>query len=77
MEDERPTRIMILEMDPNTSETNHIFLDMLYQDDITDYIKRITWFNKNLRSSYTVIWKFCNKQIQNSIKTNVEYETKI
>ena len=34
------TRIMSLEMDPNTTDTNHIGLDMLYKPDITNYIKR-------------------------------------
>ena len=58
MECERPTRIMILETYPNTRETNHISLDMLYQADITKYIKRYIEFKKNLCKSYTVVWEF-------------------
>ena len=58
-------------MDPNKRETDQIFMEMLYQAGITDYIKIIIWFNKNIHKSYTVIWNFCNKQIQNSIDTNV------
>ena len=34
-------------------------------------------FKQNLRNSYIVVWEFCDKNIQNSIKTNVEYESKI
>ena len=64
-------------MDPNKRETDQIFMEMLYQAGIADYIKIIVWFNKNIHKSYTVIWNFCNKQIQNSIDMNVEYETKI
>ena len=50
---------------------------MLYQEDITYYIKRGIEFKKNLCKSYTVVWEFCNKQIHNSIDANLEYETKI
>ena len=41
IEGEIPTRIMILEMDPGTKDTNQIGLYMLYKSYITDYIKRI------------------------------------
>ena len=64
MEGERPTIIMILDMDPNTRKTNQISLDMLYQADIAKYIKRSKEFKKNLRKSYTVIWELFNKQLQ-------------
>ena len=48
MEGERPTRITILETDPNTRETGKIGLDMLYQAEITDYIKKIIDLKENL-----------------------------
>ena len=64
MEDERTTRIMILDTDTNTKYTDQICLEMLYQAEITDYIKRSIDFNKNLRKSCTFIWEFCNKQLQ-------------
>ena len=34
-------------------------------------------FKENLSESYTVIWELCNKQLQNLIKKNIYYETKI
>ena len=71
VEGERPTRIMSLQTYPNTGDTNHIGLYMLYQANNTNYIKRSTEFKKNLRKSYTVLWEFCNKQLQSSIKMNV------
>ena len=64
-------------MDTNTRETDQISTDMLYQTDITYYIKRDIYFKKNLCKSYTVVWEFCNKQLQNSIDVNLEYEKKI
>ena len=63
---------MILDTDTNTKETNQIGLDMLYQADIADYIKRSIVFQEKICKSYTVVWEFCKKQFQNSIKTNVE-----
>ena len=39
MEGERTTRITSLDMYPNTKETNKIGLYMLYQSEITNYIK--------------------------------------
>ena len=77
MEGERTIRIIRLEMYPNTRETDHIGLDIFYQANITDYIKRSTEFNQNLHKSYTVIWEFCNKQLQNMIDKNREYENKM
>ena len=68
---------MILETDPNTKYTNKIGMEMLYQSDITNSIKKIIEFNRNLCNSYAVIWEFCYKQLQNLIETKVEYETKI
>ena len=77
MKGERPTITMSLEADTNTRETNKIGPNMIYQEDITDYMKRSIYSNKNLRNSCTVIWKFYNKQLQNSIEIKVKYETKI
>ena len=71
MEGEIPTIIMNLETDTNTRETNQIGLDILYQADITDYIKRSIYFKENIRNLYTVIWELCYKYHQNSIKTNI------
>ena len=68
---------MSLETDTNAKDTDKIGMSMLYQAQITDYVKIINEFNKNLRKLYTVIWEFCNNQIQNSIDTNVDYEVKI
>ena len=58
-------------MDINTRETNHIGMDMIYQAYITNYIKRKKYLKQNMCDSHTVIWEFYNKQLQNSIKTNV------
>ena len=68
---------MSLETDHNTKETYQIGLDMIYQENITEYINIIMDFKQNLRKSYTVFWEFCNKQLQNSIETNVDNEMKI
>ena len=57
-EGERPTILTSLYMDLNTGETDQIGLDMLYQPDITYYIKIIIEFEEKLRKSYTVIWDF-------------------
>ena len=46
---------MILETDLNMKETDQIVMDMIYQAEITDYIKRSIEFKKNLRKSYTVV----------------------
>ena len=46
-----PTRIIILDTDPNTKDIDKIGLDMLYQSDISEYIKRSKEFKKNLRKS--------------------------
>ena len=40
MEGERPTIIVIQKMDPNTRDTDHTSMGMLYQAEITYYIKR-------------------------------------
>ena len=68
---------MSLETEPNKRETNQIGMDILYQEDIKDYIKRIIYPKKNIRNPCTVIWEFCNKQLQNLIETNVDYKSKI
>ena len=68
---------MSLETEPNKRETDQIGMDILYQEDIKDYIKRIIYPKKNIRNPCTVIWEFCNKHLQNLIDTNVEYEIKI
>ena len=68
---------MCIETYPNTSESNKIGLDMIYQANITEYINRMKECKKNLRKSFTFILYFCNKQLPNSIGTNVEYEKKI
>ena len=60
-EGERTRTIMILETDPNTKETNKIGLDMIYQADITNYMKIIIEFKINLLKSYKAIWDICNK----------------
>ena len=49
IEDEMPTRTMSLDADTNTKGTNQIGLDMIYQEDIEDYIKRSIEFKKNIR----------------------------
>ena len=71
MEGEITTKIISLETDTNTNETNQISLEIIYQTEVIDYVNRIIEFNKNLRKSYTVIWEFCNKLFQNSIETNI------
>ena len=58
---ERPTRIMSLETDTNTKETNKIGIYMLYKADITGYTKINKESKKKLHKSYTAIWEFCNK----------------
>ena len=68
---------MSLETDTNTKGTYQIGMDMLYQADIANYIKIIIEFKQSLRKSYTVVWDFCNKYLQNLIETNVDSETKI
>ena len=45
---------MSLDTDPNTNDTNSIGLDMIYQSDITYYIKRIIYIKQSLRKWYTV-----------------------
>ena len=77
MEGKRPKRIMILEMDSNTKETNKTSLDILYQADIIDYIKISIYFNKNLCKSYTFILDFYNKRLKNFVERIVEYKNKI
>ena len=69
MEGERPKIIMSLEANPNKKDTDQIGLDMLYQANIADYIKRSIQFQEKLCNS----WEFCRKKFQNSIKTNEEY----
>ena len=71
MEGEIPTIIMNLDTNTNTRETNQIGPDILYQADITDYIKRSIYFKENIRNLYTVIWELCYKYLQNSIETNI------
>ena len=68
---------MIIETDSNTKYNYQIGLDMLYQEGITEYIKRSKYFKKNIRNSYTVIWEFCNKHFQKYIETNIDNEMKI
>ena len=68
---------MSLEMGPNMKDTNQISMEMLYQKDITDYIKRSKYFKQKLCKSYTVLWYFCNKHLQNWINKNVNYEANI
>ena len=65
MEGEITTRIMSIETDTNTRETYNISLEMIYQVDITDYIKRSIEFKQNLCNAYKVIWKFYNEHLQN------------
>ena len=62
---EIPTRIMSLEADPNTRETNHIGLYMIYQEDITDYIK----VNTELKQSFASHTKSYGSYATNSSKT--------
>ena len=50
-----PTIIINLDMDTNTRDANQIGMGMIYQSEITGYIKRSLEFKKNLRNSYTVI----------------------
>ena len=56
--------------DPKMKDTNKIGLGMVYQAEITNYIKISIDFKQNLHKSYTVVWKFCNKQLKNLIKMN-------
>ena len=58
IEGERPTIIMSLETYPNTKEIHQIGLNMFYQEDITDYIKRRKEFKQNVLKSYTIVWEF-------------------
>ena len=58
MEGEIPTRIMSLEANTNTKDTYQIGLDMIYQAEIANFIKRSIAFQQNLRKSYTVVWEF-------------------
>ena len=46
---------MSLDTDPKTRETDKIGLDMIYQEDITNYIKRSMDFKQNLCKTYTVV----------------------
>ena len=65
IEGERPTRIMIPETDPNTKETNQIGLVMLYQSDITNYIK----ISKEFKQNSTNHIQLCSSYAINSYKT--------
>ena len=58
MECEIPTIIMILETGTKKGDTKQIGLEMLYQADITNYIKISKEFKQNPRKSCTVIWEF-------------------
>ena len=55
MEGKRPTIITSQETDTNTKETYKIGPSMLYQSEITNYIKIIIEFKQNLRKSYIVV----------------------
>ena len=48
---------MSLETHPNTRETDNIDLEVIYQEEFTDYIMIIVEFKKNLWKSLTVIWE--------------------
>ena len=76
MEGKIPTRMMSQQTDNNTRDTDKIGLDMIYKAEIVNYIRISIESKKNLRKSYTVIWDFCKKNLQNSINMNVKYETK-
>ena len=52
-------------------------MDMMYQAKVNDYIKRSNLFTQNLWKSYAVIWEYCSKQLQNTIKTRVDFKTTI
>ena len=52
MEGKISTSIITLSTDPNTRYTDKIGLNMIYKEEITDYINRIKKFNRNLCKSY-------------------------
>ena len=58
IEDKIPTIIMNLYMYPNTKDTDQIGLEIIFQADITNYIKIRIEFKQNLLKSYKVIWEF-------------------
>ena len=55
MEGERLTRIMSLDTDNKTRDTNQTGMNMIYQVEIIDYTKTSIYSKQNLRKSYTVI----------------------
>ena len=55
IEDKIPTIIMNLYMYSNTKDTDQIGLEMIFQADITNYIKIRIELKQNLLNSYKVI----------------------
>ena len=51
---ERRTRIMSLETDTSTKDTNQSVLEMIYQAEIPDFINREKEFKQKLHKTYTV-----------------------
>ena len=75
---ERPRRGEATSLHANEARMEQSGLDIVYQAQITRYIKRVETLDQNLTRAYALIYStYCNRTLQNRIEEHPDFEKMI
>ena len=73
----KPTRMVSQETDEQIRKLEQGENDIIYQEEVKEFVKRKNTLQTNLGKAYALILTYCNKTMENRILVHPDYESKI
>ena len=74
----RPQRAISTESDAIKAKTDQDALDMIYQVEVEEWVKRKNTYESNSAKAYSLIYdNYCSKTIQDKVKNHLDFESDI